>query len=60
MNSEATDQVLGILEELIRDGMTIIIVTHDQRVAAKAKKILSIKDGEVVLKHADRSKSENN
>ncbi|MDD3413765.1 MAG: ABC transporter ATP-binding protein [Lachnospiraceae bacterium] len=47
LNSEATDQVLGILEELNRDGMTIIIVTHDQRVAAKAKKVLYIRDGEV-------------
>lgn len=38
LNSEATDQVLGILEDLNRNGMTIMAVTHDQRVAAKAKK----------------------
>jgi ABC-type antimicrobial peptide transport system, ATPase component len=47
LNSEATEQVLEILEELNRDGMTIMIVTHDPRVAARAKKVLYIKDGQV-------------
>ncbi len=47
LNSEATDQVLEILEDLNRDGMTIMTVTHDQRVAAKAKKVLYIRDGQV-------------
>jgi len=47
LNSEATDQVLAILEDLNRDGMTITTVTHDQRVAAKAKKVLYIRDGQI-------------
>jgi len=47
LNSEATDQVLEILEDLNREGMTIMAVTHDSRVAAKAKKILYIRDGQV-------------
>ncbi len=47
LNSEATDQVLEILTLLNRAGMTIMIVTHDSRVAAKAKKVLYIRDGEI-------------
>lgn len=47
LNSEATDQVLSILEDLNRDGMTIMTVTHDQRVAAKAWKVLYIIDGQI-------------
>lgn len=47
LNSTATDQVLAILEDLNRDGMTIMTVTHDQRVAAKARKILYIIDGQI-------------
>ena len=47
LNSEATDQVLEILNKLNRDGMTIMMVTHDPRVAAKAKKVLYIQDGQV-------------
>ncbi|MDP2844079.1 MAG: ABC transporter ATP-binding protein, partial [Acetobacterium sp.] len=33
LNSEATDQVLDILEDLNGEGMTIMTVTHDLRVA---------------------------
>lgn len=47
LNSEAADQVLDILEDLNKEGMTIMIVTHDPRVAAKAKKVLYIRDGQV-------------
>lgn len=57
LNSEATDKVLSILEDLNREGMTIMTVTHDQRVAAKAKKILYIRDGQVVaFKEFERGK----
>ncbi len=47
LNSSATDQVLAILEDLNRDGMTIMTVTHDSRVAAKAGRILYIRDGHI-------------
>lgn len=47
LNSDATNQVLTILEELNREGMTIMTVTHDQCVAAKAKKVIYIIDGEI-------------
>lgn len=47
LNSEATDQVLDILEHLNHNGMTIMIVTHDQRVAARAKKVLYMRDGQL-------------
>jgi putative ABC transport system ATP-binding protein len=38
---------LAILEDLNRDGMTIMTVTHDQRVAAKARTVIYIIDGEI-------------
>jgi len=47
LNSSATDQVLAILEDLNLEGMTIMTVTHDQRVAAKARKIIYIIDGQI-------------
>ncbi|MDF2908976.1 MAG: antimicrobial peptide transport system ATP-binding protein [Herbinix sp.] len=59
LNSGATDQVLAILEDLNYEGMTIMTVTHDQRVAAKARKVLYIRDGQIAackefLTDADR------
>lgn len=47
LNSEATDQVLAILGDLNQDGMTIMTVTHDPRVAAKARKVIYIRDGSI-------------
>ena len=47
LNSGATDQVLSILEDLNCEGMTIMTVTHDPRVAAKARKVLYIIDGQI-------------
>ena len=47
LNSSAADQVFAILEDLNREGMTIMTVTHDPRVAAKARRILYIIDGQI-------------
>ena len=47
LNSEATDQVLKILGQLNDEGMTIMTVTHDKRVAAKAKRVIYIIDGRI-------------
>lgn len=47
LNSEATDQVLNILAALNDEGMTIMTVTHDPRVAIRAKKVIYIRDGEI-------------
>ena len=47
LNSEATDQVLNILAALNDEGMTIVTVTHDPRVAVRAKKVIYLRDGEI-------------
>lgn len=47
LNSEVTNQVLQILDGLNKDGMTIMIVTHDPLVAKHAKKIIEVRDGSV-------------
>ncbi|RXZ32834.1 MacB family efflux pump subunit [Oxalobacteraceae bacterium CAVE-383] len=44
-------EVMNILKELHAEGHTIIIVTHDMRVAEHAQRIIEISDGEIV---ADR------
>lgn len=47
LNSAAEDQVLAILEDLNRQGTTIMTVTHDARVAARARKVIYIIDGQI-------------
>ena len=48
LDSKSGAEVLGILEELNREGKTIIIVTHNANVASHARRIIELKDGEVI------------
>jgi ABC-type lipoprotein export system ATPase subunit len=45
LDSEATAEVLRLLDDLRADGQTLIIVTHDPRVAATADRIIEMRDG---------------
>jgi ABC-type lipoprotein export system ATPase subunit len=40
--------ILKVFEELNRAGQTIIMVTHDQRIAQKAQKILTLAEGKII------------
>ena len=42
------DQILDLFTELNRDGLTVLLVTHDPRVAARAHRVVSLADGRVV------------
>ena len=45
LDSEATLEVLRLLESLHQAGQTIVIVTHDSRIAATADRLISMRDG---------------
>ena len=45
LDSAATLEVLRLLESLREAGQTLVIVTHDERVAATADRLISIRDG---------------
>jgi putative ABC transport system ATP-binding protein len=40
--------VMQLLEELHRDGATIVMVTHDPELAARAQREVRIVDGQVI------------
>lgn len=45
LNSEAASQVMEILKKLNQEGISIMLVTHDAKMASMAKKVIYIKDG---------------
>jgi len=48
LDSKSGDQVMGILEDLNKQGKTIILVTHEQDTANHAERLIKIKDGRLV------------
>jgi len=47
LDSAATEVVLDLLAQLNREGVTILVITHDRQVAARAGRQLAIVDGVV-------------
>ena len=47
LDSKSTDQLLNVFDKLNEIGQTIIMVTHSVKTAARAKRVLFIKDGVV-------------
>ncbi|CBH22610.1 ABC transporter, ATP-binding protein [Acetoanaerobium sticklandii] len=47
LNSEAASQVMEILKKLNQEGISIMLVTHDAKMALMAKKVIYIKDGKL-------------
>ena len=47
LNSEAASQVMEILKKLNQEGISIMLVTHDEKMASMAKKVIYIKDGKL-------------
>ena len=48
LDSKTGGQVLDILRELHRGGTTVILITHDNGIAAKAERIVRLHDGKIV------------
>lgn len=48
LDSAAAFDVLRLLETLRAEGLTLVIVTHDERIATTADRLISMRDGEFV------------
>lgn len=48
LDSKAGKEIIDIFNELNRQGSTIVLITHDDNVAMRAKRIVRILDGQIV------------
>ncbi len=49
LDSKTGTEVLNMLKELHQEGKTVILITHDNKIAHEAERIVRIKDGEIVF-----------
>ncbi len=47
LDSKTAREILALLVELHRDGLTILMVTHDERIASAADRVLHMADGKI-------------
>jgi putative ABC transport system ATP-binding protein len=48
LDSRTTEEVLAIFDELHRSGITLVMVTHEDDVAARAERVLQFRDGRIL------------
>ena len=51
LDSKTGLHVLEILRELYRGGTTVLLITHDESIAANARRVVRLSDGKVVADH---------
>lgn len=47
LDPETSQQILDLLEQMNREGRTVVMVTHDPHAAARAKRTLRLRDGQI-------------
>jgi putative ABC transport system ATP-binding protein len=55
LDSKTTAEILDLFDELHAQGLTLVVVTHEHAVAARAARIITISDGAVISDVATRT-----
>ena len=48
LDSETSEQVLRVFDELHKNGLTVVMITHEMEYAQRAERIITLQDGVVV------------
>ena len=55
LDSHSTEDVLAIFAHLNEEGRTVVLITHEPDVAAQAKRVIRLSDGEIVEDRRSRA-----
>jgi putative ABC transport system ATP-binding protein len=47
LDTTSSDEILGIFERLSDEGRTVVLITHEDEVAAHARRVIRIRDGQI-------------
>ncbi len=48
LDSKTGEEIMALFQDLNKEGLTIVMVTHDPQKASHAKRVVRLKDGEIV------------
>ncbi len=48
LDTETAGEVMAVLRELHLDGLTVVLVTHDEEIGAQAQRLVRMRDGRIV------------
>ncbi len=48
LDSKTSDEVLDLFGDLHRQGLTLVVVTHDPLVGARAERMITLSDGQII------------
>jgi putative ABC transport system ATP-binding protein len=51
LDSETSQQIMDLMSEIHRTGITVLVVTHDAEVAARTQRTIRLRDGKVMGAH---------
>ncbi|WP_028581227.1 ABC transporter ATP-binding protein [Desulfogranum japonicum] len=49
LDRESGNEIVELMEELNRDGLTLVVVTHDQNIGTRARRTIEVVDGRISL-----------
>jgi putative ABC transport system ATP-binding protein len=56
LDTTASEEVLGIFERLSQEGRTIVLITHEDDIAAHAGRVIRVRDGVIIADERLRSR----
>jgi putative ABC transport system ATP-binding protein len=58
LDSRSTDEILGVFARLNAEGRTVVLITHESDVAARARRVVRLGDGRVLSDDATGAREE--
>ena len=58
LDSHSTQDIMSVLKDLHKSGRTVILITHDNDIAAQVKRVIRIKDGRVEADYMNEGETE--
>lgn len=58
LDSKSGEQVMELFQKLNEEGVTVVMITHDKSIAANAKRIVHIIDGEIMEEKGEEAGNE--